>query len=211
MKFFPILRFVFIINSYSFEKSLDNGEFFFNGIALGLLKFGISTLIWSQYGKDVKKVYDEAIIGKKNMADVFTVICDSKGLNRDVKEMCEFYKEEYKKNKILYKDVMEFIKSLRNKFRLICLTDTNHIHFETHKEEGIMDLFDESFGSHQIGMNKGNREAFMVLLNNLKIKPEEIIFIDDNSKNIDNAKSLGIMAIQFKNSCQLTNEMGKFL
>ncbi len=172
-------------------------------------KFGISTLVRSGYGKDIVDLYDEVIVGKKNMEDVFKAICKSKGLKRDAKELCEFYRKTYRKHKTIDAEMINLVKKLHRKFRLACLTDTTHIHFETHREEGILDLFDECFGSHQIGMDKRDKRTFTTLLKSLKAKPEEVLFIDDNIENVENAISIGINAILFKNFNQLESELKK--
>jgi len=174
-------------------------------------KFGISTLIRSNYGLEIQKVYDDALVGKKSMADVFNKICEVKGLNFDIDKLCSFYKEAYKRNKKLNLEIVEIIKNIRKNFKVICLTDTNHIHFEAHQEQGILDLFDEKFGSHQIGIRKKDPKVFEIILKKLNVDPKEVLFIDDNLKNIENAKSLGIKVIHFKDNVQLIKELDKIL
>lgn len=41
-------------------------------------KFGISTMIRSNYGKDINKIYDKAQRGEVSLKDVFEIICKEK-------------------------------------------------------------------------------------------------------------------------------------
>ena len=54
---------------------------------------------------------------------------------------------------------------------------------------------------------KPNPEIWHVLLNRYQIKAEESVFIDDNFKNIEVAKSLGFICIQIKEDTDLEKEL----
>jgi len=41
--------------------------------------------------------------------------------------------------------------------------------------------------------------------------PEEAIFVDDRSENIESAEALGIHAILYENPDQLVADLGKFI
>ncbi len=51
------------------------------------------------------------------------------------------------------------------------------------------------------------KPIYEILLNRYNLRPESAVFIDDNPLNVAGARALGIHAIQFKNSQQLTNEL----
>lgn len=54
---------------------------------------------------------------------------------------------------------------------------------------------------------KPNPEIWKVLLNRYNIKAEESVFIDDNAKNIEVAKSLGFKVIHITNKTDLEQEL----
>ena len=54
---------------------------------------------------------------------------------------------------------------------------------------------------------KPNPEIWQVLLNRYQIKAEESVFIDDNFKNIEVAKSLGFICIHIKEDTDLEKEL----
>src|SRR3989338_1613307 len=138
-------------------------------------KFGISTLIYSEHEKEIKDLYGKLSIGKGTMEEFFREVCKSKGLNLDSKLLSNFYMELYKKYKKIDNDMVDLIKKLRKRYKVVCVTDTNHLHYETHREQGILDLFDEKFGSHELGFMKKDKDAFKIILQKIKSKPEETL------------------------------------
>lgn len=56
---------------------------------------------------------------------------------------------------------------------------------------------------------KPNPEIWNVLLNRYNIKAEESVFIDDNTKNIEVAQSLGFKVIHITETTNLENELKK--
>jgi len=170
-------------------------------------KYGISTLIRSSYGPKINEIYNKSQKGEAKMLDVFTEICRDKNLNP--KEVTEYYKELYKKYKKVNKEIKDIIDKLKNKFKVVCYTDTNDIHFQAHMEQNHLKYFDSAFASFDIGKIKREKGAFDKIISDLKVKPEEIIFIDDHPKNIDNAKSIGIKTIKFENFDQMKEDLQK--
>ena len=54
-----------------------------------------------------------------------------------------------------------------------------------------------AFTSYDLGLLKPDPLIYKVVLQKLGAKPQEVIFIDDKKKNIEAAKSLGILGIVF--------------
>lgn len=58
-------------------------------------------------------------------------------------------------------------------------------------------------------VQKPSKQAFLKCIKNFAIVPEDTIFIDNNSKNIKVARSLGFQTILFKNATQLHKDLIK--
>ena len=58
--------------------------------------------------------------------------------------------------------------------------------------ERFSELIDKMYLSHEIGFRKPSKEAFQIILEGNKLKPNEVFFIDDSSQHIEAAKKLGI-------------------
>lgn len=105
---------------------------------------------------------------------------------------------------------MKLVQTLSNNYQLILLSD--HI-----KEWGeyILDnnqeisIFEHQFFSYEYGKLKTDEGCFEYVLSELKINPEETIFIDDCQENIDMAKKSGISGVLFENAEQLKKELRK--
>lgn len=65
-------------------------------------------------------------------------------------------------------------------------------------DNNLEHLFDNIIISSEIGVAKPDPLFFKKMLEILKEKPENMIFIDDNPANIESAKSLGIESILFR-------------
>lgn len=102
---------------------------------------------------------------------------------------------------------LDSLKDLRLRgYRLILLSNTNPYmmswglsnDFDGGKAS-LNDYFDSLYLSYKIGVMKPAKEFFMVVINNERISPEESIFIDDGSRNIDAARKLGFNTLCPKN------------
>lgn len=54
-------------------------------------------------------------------------------------------------------------------------------------------------------------DFFQLLLDRYSLNASELIFIDDNLRNVKAAEKMGIKSIQFKNATDLANELGELL
>lgn len=75
----------------------------------------------------------------------------------------------------------------------------------------MLDGFNGAFYSYDIGYTKHEPEAFRYITKSLKVDPSNIIFVDDDPKNIKNARKLGIRAILFKNPEQLKSDLSSLI
>jgi glucose-1-phosphatase len=100
-------------------------------------------------------------------------------------------------------DRIELIKNIRLKFPIYLLSNTNNIHIEAsnlylkkqHSIENLDLLFDKVFLSYQMGMWKPDVEIYHTVLKQIKLQPHEALFLDDNLKNIESAKAIGMQTI----------------
>ena len=167
-------------------------------------KFNITTLVKSAGNEKAIEYYKEALEGKRHPKDMFKEL-DKENHNLD--EVIKFYKEMYKKYKKHNPKIYALIKKLKNKFVLVCLSDTNSIHFEAHQEQETVKDFHKVFTSFQIGSIKRDANTFKRVIDSLSITPEEALFIDDNEKNIETASSLDIQTIKYTGYKELVKEL----
>ncbi len=61
-------------------------------------------------------------------------------------------------------------------------------------ELGYDDVFDSSFYSSDIGWAKPSAELFTHVVDALRARPDEVLFVDDSQTNVDGASSAGLHA-----------------
>ncbi len=98
---------------------------------------------------------------------------------------------------------LQLLQDLRSNYKLYLLSNTNKIHAdfynqdlrENHGIDGLEELFDKVYYSHEIALRKPDAAPFEYLLNDQNIKAEECLFIDDSLPNILTANQLGFYTI----------------
>ena len=106
----------------------------------------------------------------------------------------------------LPKERLELLNSIRTKYRIFLLSNTNKIHHAAFSsslkikfnKDIFSDLFEKAYFSHEVKMRKPNAEIFEFVLNENNLKPEETLFIDDSIQHIEGAKKLGLQTIFLK-------------
>ena len=107
-------------------------------------------------------------------------------------------------------EMYDLIKSLKvNGFPVIYgLTNWSAETFPTvQKTYRIFSLIDKIVVSGEVKQLKPNPEIFHTLLNKYNLKAEDSLFIDDNLKNVEGAKAVGINAIRFENANKLKEDL----
>ncbi len=101
----------------------------------------------------------------------------------------------------LNKELLSWIKKNKKKYKISILTNnTITIDILLREKFKIHHLFDYVFVSGEIGLVKPDPKIFEYVLKKLKAKPEECLFVDDNSENIKSAEKLGFYTILFTNN-----------
>lgn len=65
--------------------------------------------------------------------------------------------------------------------------------------------------SYEIGVRKPHPQAYEILLQQLSLPPEQILFIDDQNVNVQAAEKLGIQSIHFIHPEKLEEELQNYV
>lgn len=103
--------------------------------------------------------------------------------------------------------VFDIIKSLKVKSYLFSDTNPIHLEFVKNKYPEMFKIVKKSFMSAEIGSRKNEDKSYKHILKTLKLKPEEILLIDDKQDVLDFAKKYGIKTVLFKNNKQLVEDL----
>ena len=105
-------------------------------------------------------------------------------------------------------EMVELLKKLKKHYPLYLISNTNDLHFEYVKSKfGILHHFTQCFPSHLVGHRKPDQGMFEHVLREVRLRPEETVFIDDVLEFVEAAKRLGIFGIQFTSQPTLETEL----
>ena len=155
-----------------------------------------------KYGKQLMSIFTRNFHTNSNrkefikIKDMFELsakkLFSDLGLEYDYKLASKIIIEEHSKSE-KYKDVNYFFKNIKEEIPICLVSDAD--------KEMILPLlkkfsFDNVYISEEIKAYKGNKRGliFKQLINDYKVKPEEILHIGDGYSDIYGAKKLGIKA-----------------
>jgi HAD superfamily hydrolase (TIGR01509 family) len=93
----------------------------------------------------------------------------------------------------------------KNGYRLALLSDTAEMFARIIEAHGYYKPFAKRFLSNETGYLKSDPRSFSVVLEECGVESNDVLFIDDNPKNIALATLLGIKGILFTDSESLKN------
>ena len=159
--------------------------------------------------ENLRKIYLESSAGKISKKETLKLFSKEIGIPEDKTE--KIFGEVYRKNVVENKKLYSYILKLKKRGYKIGISS---IQFHLSRDVLIPKRYHQNFDALQIscedGFRKPDRRVFEFILNKLKTKPEESIFIDDKRKNLDAAKKFGMKTIIFKNNAQFFRDLKKF-
>lgn len=163
-----------------------------------------------QYFDAIDTLYVKSIEGKATEEETIKIM--SKNLKITSKRLRKIfikaYKKNFKQNKELFKQVFRLRKQ---GYKIAILSDQWHLSKKVLIPKRRYKKFDEAVVSCDVGLRKPNPKIYKLILEKLKLKPKETIFIDNQEWNIKPAKKLGMKTILFKNNGQCFRELSKWI
>lgn len=120
-------------------------------------------------------------------------------LHRQLKDNESFYVFHYFE---LNEQILEYLKTINDKFRLAIFT-TDIIQDDPLIKEKIDPLFEKIYSASKLGITKKVKESYEFIAEDLEVKPEEILFIDDTESNVIAAKEAGFKTHHYKTNGEL--------
>lgn len=119
--------------------------------------------------------------------------------------------KENRTTRALNQELIEMIKSLKNKNYKIGLLSNNYVELRQEIQDlGLADLFDTIIISAEVGFYKPQPEIFQILFDKLGVRNNEVVFVDDTPNSLSRAKSIGYTPILFTDNRKLKEDLEKF-
>lgn len=150
--------------------------------------------------KELRKKYDNILSEKVTTLEeefnmfvrFYESILKAFGIPKEIIEKIS-YDRTYNSDKYtLYDNVQDELKSLKEKYKLILLTDNWPSVIDYLKEYDLYDDFEKIYISSIYGVEKKDKVLFNYPIKELNIRPNEALFIDDNEFNLDIALEKGL-------------------
>jgi len=143
-------------------------------------------------------------LGKVSSQEFFRAIKERLDLSVPFDEFvpiwCDIFVED--------QEVTHLILSLKRKWRLGLLSNTDPLHFNYILSKfPVMRAFDKWILSYEVGFKKPAIQIFRKAMEWASVKPEKILYIDDTKEYVEVAGSLGIQSIHFISASQLKEEL----
>ena len=101
---------------------------------------------------------------------------------------------------------LAFIHKIQSKIPCYLLSNTNELHLKkvyANAYSAFESLFQKCYYSHVIGKRKPDVETFQWLVDQIKFKASEILFIDDSPQHIEGAERAGLQTIYYQDEKDL--------
>jgi len=122
-----------------------------------------------------------------------------KRLKRPASELITI-RDEFFAGDILDRTLLVYLRSLRGKYKTGLISNAWGDLRDFIVREKFDDAFDKMIISAEVGAAKPEPKIFQIALEQLGVKPNEAVFVDDFLINIEGCEKVGIKGIHFKDS-----------
>lgn len=105
---------------------------------------------------------------------------------------------------------LSLLEKLSKSHALYLLSNTNDLHMEKVRRElrkttenTLESYFSQIFLSQELGLRKPDALVFETVAEKMKLKPQEILFIDDSIQHIESAREMGFHVVHLTSALEL--------
>ncbi|MCR4314319.1 MAG: HAD-IA family hydrolase [Candidatus Uhrbacteria bacterium] len=183
-----------------FWKTQNMGEA--RSVALGLPKETIGNLIWDYLHAAGDGTYH-------SVQHYFERLKPDTPVSADI--VAEVY-EEMEASAVIDGRMVDFIASLKPRYKIALLSNfPKGIEDYLTERFHISHLFDAVISSYNIQMKKPFLEAYRYTANQISLRPEECVFVDDSEQNVLAAMETGMKGVVYKSFEDCVAELERVL
>ncbi|MEX1995395.1 MAG: HAD family phosphatase [Candidatus Saccharimonadales bacterium] len=155
--------------------------------------------------KQTDKYIDELNLGILSYEEYLDHLAELGGAGR---EEVRAYLDTNKPNRPL----LDYIKKeLKSKYKLGVISNASADWIYEILDKTDIELFDDIVLSHSAGVIKPEPAIYELSLGNLKVRADEVVFIDDIEKYCEAARGVGMKSIRYENFKQAKADLNKIL
>lgn len=124
----------------------------------------------------------------------------------------ELWRNDFRNKLEISEDMLEYVRSIKAKGIKVAVLSNNIVPYvEVIKQRDGYKDFDIVINSCEVGCSKPDEEIYILTLNKLGLKPEEVLFVDDRKENIDTAAKIGMNVELVTEEEKLKQDINKHL
>jgi epoxide hydrolase-like predicted phosphatase len=122
------------------------------------------------------------------------------------------FRQEYFSGDHMDQELLDLIRDLRASYKIGLLSNApDKLGYWLDENWDIKRFFDAVVYSAEVGIAKPDPRIYHLVLEELKVKPSQSLFIDDTPDNVEAAIALGMKAIRFTNTRTLRDELRQYV
>lgn len=134
------------------------------------------------------------VTGTASEREYWSLVREQSGISEKDEELRHEILERF----AIRKEMLRIVKELTGQgLKTAILSDQTDWLETLNDKEHFFHLFDRVFNSYRIKKSKRDSSLFVDIAEDMVIKPEEALFIDDNAGNVERAGKAGFKAIHF--------------
>lgn len=174
------------------------------------------TMKWlgKRFKKDWKKLFDVFYKKYFNMA-AERKITQREAWERPIKELqlpikWKDLRDKHYSFMDINKKVINLVKKLNKETNTLLLSKNTRTQFyDVNKILNFKSYFKHAINTWELNLPKASKETCRYIFRRFNVKPEEVIYIDDQKNNLTDAKKLGVHTIFYKNFTQFKKDFHK--
>lgn len=144
------------------------------------------------------------VVGQGTEADFWRLLGNKTGLRGDPQKMREIILASF----VVRPSMLKLVDRLRRHGLVVgLLSDQTEWLDELDRRYDLYRHFDKIYISYRLGKGKRDPALFDEIARDLSLAPDQIVFIDDNSGNIERARQRGWHGLLFENERQLLDSL----
>lgn len=163
--------------------------------------------------KRIRRIIEGATVWAQLDKDEITLQEFNRKIGKELKihEKCVKWYEIYEKTARIDRKVIALAKTLSEKYKVAYLSNVDKSRYTWSRKllAPYSRIFTYKFASCDIHRRKPDCEIYLYVLQRMKFKPSEAVFIDNLKVNVAGARKAGLRGIVFKNSKDLKKRLKK--
>ena len=147
------------------------------------------------------------VTGRSDEHSYWNAVREKTGIKGDDKNL----REEILKRFLLRPEMISYVVRIRSAgLTVAILSDQTNWLDELNQRSPFHHRFDYVFNSFHLGKTKRDPSIFSDICDKLGLKPDEVLFVDDNLDNVKRASNQGLRTVHFNNVSEFEKELQRF-